>query len=383
MASVKRLWFHLALVLCTALPIIALAFLDYYDLDGYNYRYNGETGDFEVWRNTYFNGTFVFELTWKGRMFLLVFLWLMLVESAIEWRKLVAEKPDNRRIMAASLICTLVPTAYILATSFCGFDLTVLKMGQILGIRSVTSLNEPWDFLHLYWPISLEYIVFAMFFIGAIMLAYKTKGLKVFSISLALLAGIGIAYMFDTIVPWGIFRPLQAFALPTAAVSAALLDLMGYAVRLVFPVYSVESNLPSLTVTLGGNTATVAIAWACAGVQSLLLYVVIIFVFFKKAEISAFRKLAYFVIGLFGTFFVNVLRVTSILLIMLASGKAAGEVFHNTYGEMYSVIWILLFILLIGFIERFMLVERTKHAFHRIIGYLGAILSSLSVHLSK
>jgi len=110
---------------------------------------------------------------------------------------------------------------------------------------------------------------------------------------------------------------------------------------------------------------------------------VIIFVFFKKAEISAFRKLAYFVIGLFGTFFVNVLRVTSILLIMLGSGKAAGEVFHNTYGEMYSVIWILLFILLIGFIERFMLVERTKHAFHKVIEYLGAILSSLSTHLSK
>jgi thaumarchaeosortase len=383
MASVKRLWFHLALVLCIALPIIALAFLDYYNLDGYNYRYISETGNFEVWRNTYFSETFVFELTWKGRMFFLVFLWLMLVETALEWRKLVNEKPDSRRIMAASLICGLVPTAYVLATSFFGFDLTVLRMGQILGIRSVTSLNEPWDFLHLYWPISLEYIIFAVFFTSAIMLAYRTKGLKVFSISLALLTGIGIAYMFDTIVPWGIFRPLQAFALPTAAVSAAFLDLMGYAVRLVFPVYSVESNLPSLTVTLGGNSATVAIAWACAGVQSILLYLVIIFVFFKKAEISAFRKLAYFVIGLFGTFFVNVLRVTSILLIMLNSGTAAGEVFHNTYGEMYSVIWILLFILLIGFIERFMLVERAKQSFHSVIEYLRAIPSTLSNRLRK
>jgi thaumarchaeosortase len=383
MASVKRLWFHLALVLCIALPIIALAFLDYYDLDGYNYRYNSETGNFEFWRNTYFSGTFLFELTWKGRMFLLVFLWLMLVETALEWRKLVNEKPDSRRIMAASLICGLVPTAYVLATSFFGFDLTVLRIGQILGIRIVTSSNEPWDFLHLYWPISLEYIIFAVFFISAIMFAYRTKGLKVFSISLALLTGIGIAYMFDTIVPWGIFRPLQAFALPTAAVSAAFLDLMGYAVQLVFPVYSVESNLPSLTITLGGNSATVAIAWACAGVQSLLLYVVIIFVFFKKAGISAFRKLAYFVIGLLGTFLVNVLRVTSILFIMLNNGTAAGEVFHNTYGEMYSVIWILLFILLIGFIERFMLVERTKQSFHSVIEYLRAIPSTLSNRLRK
>ncbi len=371
LSSIKRHWFHIALILCIALPIVALAFLDYFDLEGYNYRYNSVTGNFEVWRNTYFNGNFLFELTWKGRLFLLVFLWLFLVESAIEWRNLVDEKPDKRRIVTASLICALVPTVYVLSTNFFGFDSTVLRTGQIIGIRSVTSSDEPWDFLHLYWPISLEYIIFAAFFIVAIMFAYKTRGLKIFSISLTLLAGIGIAYMFDTIVPWGIFRPLQAFALPTAAVSAALLDLMGYAVRLVFPVYSVESNLPSLTVTSGASTATVAIAWACAGVQSLFLFVVIIFVFFKKAEISAFRKLAYFVMGLFGTFFVNVLRVASILLIMLSSGQAAGEVFHNTYGEMYSVIWILLYVLLIGVIERFMLVERIKHAFHRVIEFFG------------
>ena len=360
-----------------------LFFLDYYDLEGYNYHFNSETGRFESWHNVYFNGSFVFELTWKGRMFLLVFLWILLVESAIEWRELVGKKPQ-RRSMIASLICASVPTAYVMATGFFGFDLTVLKIGQeVFRIGAINSAGEPWDFLFLYWPLSCEYIVFGVSFLVAVALAYKTKGLKAFSISLTLLAGIGAAYTLDTIYPFGIFRPLQAFALPTAAVAAAFLDLMGYAVRLVFPVYTAESNLPSLTVTSGVNTATVAIAWACAGVQSLLLYIVIIFVFFKKAEISSFRKLSYFVIGLFGTFFVNVLRVTSILLIMLNSGKAAGEAFHNTYGEMYSVIWILLFILSIGFIERFMLVERAKQSFHSVIEYLRAIPSTLSNRLCK
>lgn len=371
--TLRKNWFHVSLILCIALPIMTLVFLDYYDLEGYNYRYNGETGSFESWRNMYFNESFVFELTWKGRMFLLVFLWILLVESAIDWKKLMDEKPESRSVMLASIVCAFVPTVYVLATSFFGFDLTVLRIGQeVFGIRSVTSSNEPWDFLHLQWPISCEYIVFAVFFIGAVMLAYRTKGLKSLSISLTLLGGIGVAYMFDTIYPFGIFRPLQAFALPTSAVAAALFDLLGYTVRLVFPVYSVESYLPALTVTAGERTASVTIAWACAGVQSLLLYLVIILVFFKKADISAFRKLAYFIIGLFGTFFVNVLRVFSILIVMLDYGKEAGEIFHNTYGEIYSVIWILLFILLIGFIERFMLVERTKHAFHRVSDYLGA-----------
>jgi exosortase/archaeosortase family protein len=212
-------------------------------------------------------------------------------------------------------------------------------------------------------------------------LAYKKKGLKFLSISLTLLGGISVAYMLDTIYPFGIFRPLQAFALPTAAVAAALFDLLGYGVRLVFPVYTLGSYLPSLTVTMGEKTASVSIAWACAGVQSLLLYVLIILVFFKKAEISSFRKLTYFIIGLFGTFFVNVLRVFSILLIMLDYGNDAGMVFHNTYGEIYSMIWILSFILLIGCIQRFMLVEKTKHAFQRIDSLLQTAKNKLASRL--
>jgi len=305
-------------------------------------------------------------------MFLLVFLWLLVVESAVDWKKIVDEKPQNRKIILASLACALIPTIYIIATNFLGLDLTILNIGHyVFGIRSVSGTNMPEDFLHLAWPLSLEYIVFAVFFIGAILLAYKTKGLKALSISFALLGGIGVAYMFDTVYPFGVFKPLQAFALPTAATTAALFDLLGYGVRLAFPAYGVESSLPSLTISMGGKTASASIAWACAGVQSLLLYVLIILVFFKKADISAFRKLVYFIIGLFGTFFVNVFRVFSILVIMLNSGNDAGMIFHNTYGEIYSVVWIFLFILLIGGIERFMLVERTRATFQRMGALLG------------
>lgn len=351
-----------------------LFLLDYYNLEGYNYRFNAETNNFESWSNVFFNQSFVFELTWKGRMFLLVFLWLLLIESAIDWRKIVDEKPKNHKMMLASLVCVLIPTIYVLATNFLGLDLSLLKIGHyVFGIRSVSGTNVPEDFLHLAWPLSCEYIVFTVFFISAILLAYKTKVLKALSISFALLGGIGVAYLFDTIYPFGVFRPLQAFALPTAATAAALFDLLGYGVRLVFPApgYVGEPSLPSLTVIMGGKTAGANIAWACAGVQSLLLYVLIILVFFKKADISAFRKLVYFITGLFGTFFVNVLRVMSILVIMLNSGNDAGMIFHNTYGEIYSVIWIFLYIILIGCIERFMLVERMRSTFQRMNSLLG------------
>jgi thaumarchaeosortase len=302
-----------------------------------------------------------------------MFLWFLVIEAALDWDKILALQPKKRHLIIASLICALVPTVYVLATNFFGLDLPLLKIGRYsLNIHSLGANLEPSDFLHLAWPLAVEYLVFAVFFMSAVVLAYNFKGLKIFSISFALLTGIGIIYLIDTIFPFGVFRPLQELALPTAATTAALFDMLGYSVRLIYPVRLGESLLPSLTVTLGEKTASVSIAWACAGVHSLLLYVLIILLFFKKTAISSFRKLLYFFIGFFGTYFVNVLRVFSIIIVMMNQGSAAGMNFHNSYAELYSFVWIFAYIILIGCIERFMLVERTRSFFQRTRIYLGS-----------
>lgn len=376
--ALRKYWFHIVLLILVTLPIILLLCLDYYNMEAYNYALNSETGVFESSHNAFFNDEFAFELTWKGRLFLLVFVWLFVIESAMDWKKFGDEKPKNRYLMIASLICALIPLIYVVSVQFLGLDLTVLSIGRdVFGIGVAGSANESLEFLSYQWPVSCEYIVFTVFFSISILLAYKLKGLKTLSISLILLAGMGFAYLFDTIFPFGVFRPLAAFAVPTAAVAAALFDLLGYSVMLVYPIHTANSALPSLTVHAGREHATVAIAWACAGVQSLLLYTLIILVFFKKSDFSAFRKLAYFIIGAFGTFFVNVFRVYSIVMVMLTEGQAAGMDYHDIYGELYAVIWILMYILLIGLIERFMLVERTKSAFHRVYSYLGNATNKL------
>jgi exosortase/archaeosortase family protein len=370
--ALRKYWFHITLIILVTLPIILLLCLDYYNMEGYNYAFNSETGVFEDMHNSFFNDKFVFELTWKGRLFLLVFLWIFVIESAMDWKKFTDEKPTNRYLMIASLVCALIPLIYVVSVQFLGLDVTVLSIGRdVFGIGVSGAPNESLEFLSYQWPVSCEYIVFTMFFSLAILFAYKLKGLKTLSISLALLAGIGFAYLFDTIFPFGVFKPLAAFAVPTTAVAAALFELLGYSVTMVYPIRSAGSALPSLTVHAGGETASVAVAWACAGVQSLMLFTLIILVFFKKSDLSAFRKLAYFIIGAFGTFFVNVLRVYSIVMVMLYEGRAAGMDFHDVYGELYAIIWILAYILVIGLIQRFMLVERVQSAFHRVYSYLG------------
>jgi thaumarchaeosortase len=214
-------------------------------------------------------------------------------------------------------------------------------------------------------------MVFFVAFLAAIILAYKTKGLKIFSISLSLLGAISVAYMLDTVYPFGVFRPLQEVALPITASAAALFDALGYSVTMTYPVHLGPSLLPSLMVSAGGRVAEYSISWACAGVYSLLLYLLIILVFFKRTNISGFRKLSYFVIGLFGTFCSAVLRVYTIFVISLQSGYKAGMFFHNTYGELFGFTWVFVFIILIVCIERFMLVERTREGFRKISSRFG------------
>jgi thaumarchaeosortase len=247
-----------------------------------------------------------------------------------------------------------------LATNFLGLDLAVLKFGHSVGITSVTASGDPSDFLHLQWPLSLEYMVFFVFFLAAVLLAYRPKGLKVLSISFAVLGAIGVVYMLDTIYPFGVFRPLQELALPTAATAAALFDILGYTVWLNYPMHSNNSSMPSLNVTVGDKSAGYGIAWACAGVYSLILFVLIILLFFKRTNISGYRKVLYFFIGLIGTFFANVLRIYALFIVTLNYGHEKGMVFHDSWGELFGFGWIFFFILLIVCIERFMLVEKVR-----------------------
>jgi exosortase/archaeosortase family protein len=81
----------------------------------------------------------------------------------------------------------------------------------------------------------------------------------------------------------------------------------------------------------------------------------------------------YFIFGLFGTYFVNVLRIYSILIVMMNYGDEAGRVFHNSYGELYFFTWIFLYILLIVCIQRFMLVEKIRYAPSKLGSLLAAI----------
>jgi exosortase/archaeosortase family protein len=256
-----------------------------------------------------------------------------------------------------------------------GATTMIFDLGQYLGV------NEPLDresLLTFHWPLSFEYFVLWSSFALAVIFAYGLLGLKTFSISISLLGVITAAYMINTLYPSELSVHLL-ITFPTAALSAAVLNMLGYNVSMIFPSFDYTRPgypLPAITIRPKGAffpSYSALIDWPCSGVHSLILFVLIILVFFKRFELSSFRKAVYFICGFFGTYFVNVLRVASILVIGLNSGDKAARTFHDTYGELYFLAWMLLYLLLIICIERFMLVEKFKRGFAKLCSMFVAI----------
>jgi thaumarchaeosortase len=87
------------------------------------------------------------------------------------------------------------------------------------------------------------------------------------------------------------------------------------------------------------------IVWPCAGVDSLLIYTVVILLFLKKANIPRIHKAIYFVIGAGVTYFINILRIVTMFIIGINKGDVWG--FHDFYGQLYSTTWIVCYPLII------------------------------------
>lgn len=352
----KKYSFHMTILLIFMLPIALLLVLDYLDIESFRY-FNEKTSP------GYSPARFVFEETWKGRMFYLFFIWLFFIESIIDWEKVINKKPANKLKIVAAIVCALIPTIYVLTVNFVpNVSQQILSLGQQIGILGDLYSD---NFLTYHWPLSFEYLIIWAFFACAIIIAYGRTGLGTFSISLSLLGTMTFMYMADTLYPMGLFTPLQLFALPTAAFSAVFLQLLGFKVYLAFPVpYPVGSQYSQVALlkinSAAGKSFGSYIGWPCAGVHSLLLFVLIAALFFKRSQITSFRKIVYFVFGFLGTYFVNILRISTILIIGLNDGYPAAQTFHDVYGELYFFTWMFFYILLVTCIQRYMLVEKTR-----------------------
>lgn len=98
-----------------------------------------------------------------------------------------------------------------------------------------------------------------------------------------------------------------------------------------------------LAITGRGTPFLIEIVWNCIGWQSLLFFLITAFVSLQGDKYSNFSKFKALIIGLLGTFLVNLFRIAFVALVAYYFGQNVAIIFHD-YGSTLAVIaWLFFF----------------------------------------
>ncbi len=277
-----------------------------------------------------------FNLMWKGRTFLLFFIWLVALEFILSWE---AIKPEilrqNKAKLAAVAVALLLPTLYVVWESYFGLNSAIATWALQGGVVFSDSM-----------PLAIEYLVFSALFCLTTLLFFGRKGLAGFALPALFVALVGVLYTIDNVFPYGTFTPFQLLVPTTAMLASGVLGAMGYT---TVAGTDALTSMPTLQVTGPLGTAKFAIAWPCAGIESLLIFTAVALLFLKRMPMSWKAKVGFFAFGAAVTYLINVLRIAAIFTIGMEFGVNSHQVqmFHFYYGPLYAMTWIVTYPLII------------------------------------
>jgi thaumarchaeosortase len=275
-----------------------------------------------------------FQLMWKGRTFQLFFVWLISLQFILGWDsvKLRANVLNKTKLPLVALFLSL-PTIYIILEYYLGLNGAIANSAFQSGITFFDSM-----------PLAVEYLVFSLLFCSITLLYFGRKGLTSFALPGLFVCLVGVLYTIDNVFPYGQFTPFQLLVPTTAFLASKVLGVMGYTTLL-----GTEAGMPTLQAAGPLGSAKFAIAWPCAGIESLLIFTAVALLFLQQMPISWKSKAGYFVFGAAITYFINVLRIATIFTIGAQFGVNSNQVqmFHFYYGPLYSIAWIVSYPLII------------------------------------
>jgi thaumarchaeosortase len=276
-----------------------------------------------------------FELMWKGRTFQLFFIWLISLELILGWENIALKNNLQNKTRLALFVAALVlPSLYVLL-EFLGLNNALAAWCSQSGVAFSGSM-----------PLAIEYLAFSAMLLLLTLIGYGKKGLADFALPAIFVALVGVIYTIDNMFPYGQFTPFQLLVPTTASLAGGVLGWMGYSV-----VAGVEAltGMPTLAVTGAAGSATFAIAWPCAGIESLLIFTAVALLFLKRMNLSLKAKAGFFVLGAAVTYLINILRIAQIFILGMQYGEYSAQVdaFHYYYGPLYAMAWIIAYPLIL------------------------------------
>lgn len=112
----------------------------------------------------------------------------------------------------------------------------------------------------------------------------------------------------------------------------------------VLKIFSIESKGQGsvLMIRKGITVIPFFISWNCIGWQSLIL-IILTFITGLQGAYSFYSKVETIIIGILGTFIMNVFRIAIIALLIFYWGTKPAVYFHNYGGTVLTIAWIFIF----------------------------------------
>lgn len=97
-------------------------------------------------------------------------------------------------------------------------------------------------------------------------------------------------------------------------------------------------------IIIGNNSPLVAeIIWNCIGWQSILFFIITAFIGFQGNKYTNLSKLKAFIIGVFGTFLINIFRIAVVVLATHYLGRLTAEIIHTYASLLVQIAWLFFF----------------------------------------
>lgn len=245
------------------------------------------------------------------------------------------------------IVLAAVAVGYFIALSF-GLRDSIREAAPSFNVALLDSWIWMWDS-----------IVMSLFVFGSLVILFRNKWYKIAPAGAIFLAGTSAFLATDAFFPYDTLGPLQFIVPIYLQIDEGVINFIDKAVTNVGPENpdnlvnpaKAKDNLLILN-GLHGPFA-LKVYWPSAGVDSMILFTLVMLAFMLKMEIPRKRKIIYFVIGAFGTAAVNVTRITSLSLyaLVVTTNVSEWEAFHSVAGMMMFLPWLGIYLGIVMYVE--------------------------------
>ena len=264
-------------------------------------------------------------------------LWLLLAAELIGINQKISRKKFFVVIALAALTI-----GYFIALSL-GLRDAIVAAGQYYKVQIIDSWIWMWDF-----------IVMAIYVSCSLVILFGKRWYKFASAGAIYLAGSAIILSLDAFFPYDTLGPLQSIV-------PLYLQINQYVIGFINNhIINVGARIPAIAngnlLSLNGLHGLFALKvfWPSAGVQSMIIYSLVMLAFLLKMEMPVRRKLVYFGLGIIGTASVNLIRIISLSLfaLIITTNVKEWEGFHSIAGEIMFLPWLGIYLASVIYIER-------------------------------